>query len=69
MKYAVEMGSDTMIYILRFVKIGSGTQKLILWGDSQTHRQHGDPISLLSFLKNKGSRLKKDGIYEKDKGQ
>jgi hypothetical protein len=29
MKYAVEMGSDAMIYILSFIKIGSGVQKLI----------------------------------------
>jgi hypothetical protein len=29
MKYAVEMGSVTMIYIPSFVKIGSGIQKLI----------------------------------------
>jgi hypothetical protein len=49
MKYTVEMGSVTMIYIPSFIKIGSGIQKLI-GGDSQTHRQHGDRISLLSFL-------------------
>jgi hypothetical protein len=29
MKYAIEMGSDTMIYIPSFIKIGSGIQKLI----------------------------------------
>jgi hypothetical protein len=29
MKYAVEMGSGAMIYIPSFIKIGSGTQKLI----------------------------------------
>jgi hypothetical protein len=28
MKYAVEMGSDTMIYVPSFIKIGSGIQKL-----------------------------------------
>jgi hypothetical protein len=39
MKYAVEMGSDTMIYIPSFIKNVSGIQKL-------THRQHGDLISL-----------------------
>jgi hypothetical protein len=32
MKYAVEMGSGTMIYIPRFIKIGSGTQRLMGWG-------------------------------------
>jgi hypothetical protein len=31
MKYAVEMGSGAMIYIPRFIKIGSGIQKLIEW--------------------------------------
>jgi hypothetical protein len=29
MKYAVEMGSDTMICIPSFIKIGSGFQNLI----------------------------------------
>jgi hypothetical protein len=29
MKYAVEMGSDAMIYIPSFIKIGSGIQKFI----------------------------------------
>jgi hypothetical protein len=29
MKYAVEMGSVAMIYIPRFIKVGSGIQKLI----------------------------------------
>jgi hypothetical protein len=27
-KHAVEMGSDAMIYISNFIKIGSGIQKL-----------------------------------------
>jgi hypothetical protein len=31
MKYALEMGSDAIIYIPSFIKIGSGIQKLI-WG-------------------------------------
>jgi hypothetical protein len=35
MNYAVEMGSDAMIYIPSFIKTGSGIQKLI-GGDSQT---------------------------------
>jgi hypothetical protein len=35
MKYAVEMGSDAMIYIPSFIKIGAVIQTLI--GDSQTH--------------------------------
>jgi hypothetical protein len=54
MKYAVEMGSGAMIYIPSFIRIGSGTQKLI----GGIHRQHGDRISLLSFFQNKASRLK-----------
>jgi hypothetical protein len=58
MKYAVEMGSGAMIYIPSFIKIGSGIQKLMGRGDSQTHRQHGDCISLLSLFQNKESRLK-----------
>jgi hypothetical protein len=29
MKYAVEMGSDAMIYVPSFIKIGSGFQTLI----------------------------------------
>jgi hypothetical protein len=44
MKYGVEMGSGAMIYISSFIKISSGIQKLI---GEETHRQHGDRISLL----------------------
>jgi hypothetical protein len=29
MNYAIEMGSSAMIYVPRFIKIGSGIQKLI----------------------------------------
>jgi hypothetical protein len=29
MKYSVEMGSDAMMYVPNFIKIGSGVQKLI----------------------------------------
>jgi hypothetical protein len=38
MKYAVEMGSGIMIYIPNFIEIGSGIQKLIREGctDTQT---------------------------------
>jgi hypothetical protein len=49
MKYAVEMGSGAMMYIPDFINIGLGIQKLI-GGDSRTHGQHGDCISLLSFF-------------------
>jgi hypothetical protein len=38
-----------MIYIPRFIKIGSGIQTLIE-GFTDTHRQRGDRISLRSFL-------------------
>jgi hypothetical protein len=51
MKYAAEIGSDAMMYISSFTEIGSGIQKLKGGGmDSQTHRQHGDLISLLLFF-------------------
>jgi hypothetical protein len=30
----------------------------VYWGDTQTHRQQGDLISLLSCFQNKESRLK-----------
>jgi hypothetical protein len=36
MKYASEMGSGAMIYIPSFIKIGSGTQKLIEGGGNYT---------------------------------
>jgi hypothetical protein len=39
MKYAVEMGSGVVIYILSFIKSGSVIQKLIGGEDSQTHTQ------------------------------
>jgi hypothetical protein len=54
MKYAVEMGSGAMIYITSFTKMGLGIQKLIggihRHTDTQTHRQHGECISLLLFF-------------------
>jgi hypothetical protein len=39
MKYAVEMGSDAMIYIPRFIKIVSEIQKLMggIYGRTETH--------------------------------
>jgi hypothetical protein len=42
------MGSGAVIYVPSFIKIGSGIHKLI-GGD--THRQHGDLISLISVFK------------------
>jgi hypothetical protein len=49
------MDSGAMIYIPSFINIGSGMQKII---EGDTHRQHGDLISLLLLLLNKESRLK-----------
>jgi hypothetical protein len=43
MKYAVEIGSGAMTYILSFINIGSGIQNVI----GKIHRQHGDRIGLL----------------------
>jgi hypothetical protein len=56
MKYAIEMGSGSLIYIPNFIKIGSGIQKLM--GDTRRDRQHDDLISLLLFIQNKESKLK-----------
>jgi hypothetical protein len=49
MNYAFEMGSGAMIHIPSFIKIGSAIQNLIgvRGGDTQTHIQHGDYISLI----------------------
>jgi hypothetical protein len=49
MKYVVEMGSDTMIYIPSFIKIDSRVQNLVWDTHTQTHRQLGDLISLTSI--------------------
>jgi hypothetical protein len=46
MKQTNEMGSDAMIYIPSFIKIGSVIQKLTGRGDIQANRQHDDRISL-----------------------
>jgi hypothetical protein len=46
-----------MIYIPSFIKIGSAIQKLIR-GVTETHKQYGDCIGLLSLFQNKESRLK-----------
>jgi hypothetical protein len=48
------------VYMRSFIKTGSGIQKIMGGGrDSQTHRYHGNLISLLSFFYNKESRLRK----------
>jgi hypothetical protein len=48
MKYAVEMGSFSIIYIQSSIKISSGIQKLT--GGGHPDKQHGDLISLLLFF-------------------
>jgi hypothetical protein len=58
MKYVTEMSSGATLYIPSFSKIVSGIQKLMDEGDTQTHREHGDCISLLLFFNNKETRLK-----------
>jgi hypothetical protein len=47
MKCAVEMGSDAMIYIQNFIKIGSGIQKLTE-GDAQTAWRSHKPTFISS---------------------
>jgi hypothetical protein len=51
MKYAVQMGSDTMVCIPSFIKTNSGIQKLIERGDTQKHRHTDSTVShnLLPF--------------------
>jgi hypothetical protein len=60
MKYAVEMGSSAMTYIPRFrhSKVGWGE------GDTQTHRQHGYLIRLLSFFKESALKMLKFNLGE-----
>jgi hypothetical protein len=59
MKYVVEMGSDAVIYITKFHKDWFRHSKVNGWrDDSQTHKYHGDCISLLLFFQNKESRPK-----------
>jgi hypothetical protein len=67
MKYAAEMGLGAMIYsyIPSSIKTGSGTRELV-WGDSETHREHGDRISLLYFFQNKKSRLFTDPAWSRE---
>jgi hypothetical protein len=61
MKYAIEMGSDSMIYIPSFIK-DRLSHSNVHQGDAHTYR-HTDSMershdtSLLSFFQNKESRL------------
>jgi hypothetical protein len=60
----VEMGSDDIMHIPRFITIGSGIQKLIGQTQRQAGRQRNDLINLLLFFffffQNKGRKLIKD---------
>jgi hypothetical protein len=47
MKYAVEMGSDVMIYIPSFIKIGSGIQKLM--GARDIHADRHTDSKVISY--------------------
>jgi hypothetical protein len=44
MKYTAQMGSGAMIYMLSFIKIISGLQKLMGGGNSQTAWRPHKPI-------------------------
>jgi hypothetical protein len=55
MKYAVGMGSGAMIYIPSFICFRHSKVD----GDTQTHRQHRDRISLFLFLLNQENGLKR----------
>jgi hypothetical protein len=57
MKYALEMDSGATIHYTNFHKDWFRHSK-VNRGDSQTHRQHGDRISLRLFFENKESRLR-----------
>jgi hypothetical protein len=51
MKNAVEMGSDAMVYILSFLKIGSGIQELLegdTYRDTQPHRNAPTESKMIS---------------------
>jgi hypothetical protein len=50
MRYDVEMNSGGTIYIPSFIIIGSGVQKLLGEGDTQTNKQKYYLISLVLFF-------------------
>jgi hypothetical protein len=53
------MGSDAVIYLPSFMKIGSGVQKLI-GGQTHTHGQQRDVMCKpILFFQNEESRLKR----------
>jgi hypothetical protein len=49
------MDSGALIYIPRFVKIGSAIQNLTGWICIQTRTEQGDLINLILFFRNKES--------------
>jgi hypothetical protein len=56
MEYNVEIGFGAVINISGFIKF---VQSFKSWLEvTQTHREHGDRISLFLFFQNNGSRLK-----------
>jgi hypothetical protein len=56
------MGSGAITYIPSYIQIGSGIQKL-KGGNTQTHRQQGDLISLCClFFENKKRGLKTETV-------
>jgi hypothetical protein len=57
MKYTDEMGSGAMIYVHTTFNKDSFRHSKADTGDTQTHRQQGNLISLLLFFQNKGSGL------------
>jgi hypothetical protein len=60
MKHTVEMASNGIIYKPGFIKISTGVQTLLgeyTHTDTDIQRQQADFNSLLSFFKNKKSRL------------
>jgi hypothetical protein len=54
MKYAIDLGSGAVTYILSFIKIGPGIQKLIggAYADTQTARRWTNRIFILSSKDN-----------------
>jgi hypothetical protein len=62
MKYAVEMGPATTIYIPSFMKTGSGIQKLM---SGVIHRQHRDRMTtfILFKIRKLGSEECKSIVY------
>jgi hypothetical protein len=65
MKYAVEMGLVTVIYVPSFIKFGSGNRKSIGGMRRSTDTQPDDRINLRLFLQNKESSLMKHREREK----